>query len=315
MFEAFQAINEDFPWFFTTLAFVFGAIVGSFLNVCIYRIPAKRSIISPGSTCACGQPIKWYDNIPILSWFILRGKARCCGQSYSFRYPAIEALTGGLFALAWIKYSPVLACIYFVLIAMLICATFIDLDHMEIPDRFSLGIALLGVIFSVVYPQLHEIEAGYEPFFIYSIRGFIESITGLFIGSGVILWIAISAETILRKEAMGFGDVKLLGGIGAFVGWKAAVFSLFGGAVIGTFAILIWLLFRKKQDGEAIPEDDSKSGNAIDEAEDDYSEEEGQIVGIPVPFGPMLAGACLLYVLGLKDYVDLYFERLFEVFG
>ena len=101
MLSELNYINQEFPAFTRGAVFIFGALVGSFLNVCIYRIPAGKSIVSPGSACACGQPIKWFDNIPILSWFILRGRARCCNAPYSFRYPFVEALTACLFLAAW----------------------------------------------------------------------------------------------------------------------------------------------------------------------------------------------------------------------
>jgi leader peptidase (prepilin peptidase)/N-methyltransferase len=136
MFETFEFINEDFPWFFAALVAIFGAMTGSFLNVCIYRIPAERSIVFPGSSCACGRPIPFYHNIPIFTWLILRGKASCCGAPFSIRYPAIELLTAVLFFWVWSVYPPVVALMGMLFIAFLICATFIDLDHMIIPDRF-----------------------------------------------------------------------------------------------------------------------------------------------------------------------------------
>jgi leader peptidase (prepilin peptidase)/N-methyltransferase len=95
-----------FPWFFPALAFGFGACIGSFLNVVIYRVPAGKSIVTPGSHCACGAPIAWYDNLPILSWFLLRGRARCCGRRYSFRYAFVELLTAGLFLACWLLFPP-----------------------------------------------------------------------------------------------------------------------------------------------------------------------------------------------------------------
>ena len=113
MIETFAFINDEFPWFFQLLSFVFGAVVGSFLNVCIYRIPEGRSVIFPGSTCSCGQRIAWFDNIPILSWFLLCGKSRCCGQKFSVRYALIELLTGVLFYVSWCIHPPMVAIIGF----------------------------------------------------------------------------------------------------------------------------------------------------------------------------------------------------------
>src|SRR5690554_3788270 len=152
MFEAYAAVNEQFPIIFQIIAFIFGAIVGSFLNVCIYRIPTERSVVTPGSTCACGQPIAWYDNIPIFSWLVLRGRARCCGAPFSVRYPFIEFLTGLLFLICWVKFSPLVALCGMFFCALLVCATFIDLDHMIIPDRFTIGGAVAGVILAFLVP-------------------------------------------------------------------------------------------------------------------------------------------------------------------
>lgn len=295
MLEDFKAIDHDFPAFFACVAFVFGAIVGSFLNVCIYRIPKSKSIISPGSTCACGRPIEWYDNIPILSWFILGGKARCCKAPYSIRYPFVELLTATLFLAAWLQHDHPKALCLMAFISLMICAAFIDLDHMEIPNRFSYGAALLGAILAIAVPSLHGIS-NVDPL-VAPIRGFVEAIIGIFIGSGLILWIALASEAVLRKEAMGFGDVKLLGGIGAFAGWEGAIFSLFGGAVIGTIGLAIWLVLKN-----TIP--------ALKRRSQAASEEDDSIFGTHIPFGPMLVAGSLLYLLLLEEEVDQYFELI-----
>src|SRR5512146_598871 len=133
------------------------------------------------------------------------------------------------------------------LCACLICATFIDLDHMIIPDAFTIWLAVAGVLLSVLLPSLHGRQ--HELFVVASLRSGVDSAVGLLVGSGLVLWIALVAETVLKKEAMGFGDVKFVGAIGAFTGWQGAVAAVFGGAVIGTlwFAlVLLWQrLFRK----------------------------------------------------------------------
>ncbi len=287
--------DQEFPAFFAGAIFVFGALVGSFLNVCIYRIPAEKSVVYPGSTCSCGQPIRWFDNIPILSWFILQGKARCCKASYSFRYPFVEFLTACLFLAAWLQQPHAKAFCLIVLISLLVCATFIDLDHMEIPDRFSIGTGIVGVILSGLIPSLHGIS---DPTFAYaSLKSVFESLIGLMIGSGLILWIALVAEKILRKDAMGFGDVKLLGGIGAFIGWQGAVFALFGGAVIGTIGVLGWALAKA-----IIP--------ALRPKE---TEENDGLIGREMPFGPMLAAGALLYALLFEIQVDEYLSLIQEL--
>ncbi len=239
MIENFTYINADFPWFFAVFSFIFGATVGSFLNVCIYRIPAERSVVFPGSTCACGKPIAWYNNIPILTWVFLRGRASCCGEKFSARYPAIELLTAVLFYASWVMHPPVVAMIGFLFIAFLICSTFIDLDHMIIPDRFSIGGMLIGVLLSILFPSLQGVEG--QPI-IANIESGVHSIIGALIGAGLVYWIAVLGEIVFRKPAMGEGDVKFVGFIGAFCGWQGAVFAMFGGAFIGTLILLPVLL-------------------------------------------------------------------------
>ncbi len=303
MIETFAFIYEEFPWFFQLLSFVFGAVVGSFLNVCIYRIPEGRSVIFPGSMCSCGQRIMWFDNIPILSWVLLRGKARCCGQKFSVRYALIELLTGILFYVSWCMHPPLVAIIGFLFTAFLICATFIDFDHMIIPDRFSIGGMIIGVLISIFFPTLHGLEAVNIVSNIYS--GII-SITGALIGAGLVYWIAVLGEIVFRKPAMGEGDVKFVGFIGAFCGWQGAVFSMFGGAFIGSIILLPVLIIgrflnlKKKQS--------CKSENP-DEAGDEVIE-----FGSQVPFGPMLAVGGLVYFLGFSRYVDAYFESFALMF-
>lgn len=298
MIETLAFINDEFSWFFQLLSFVFGAVVGSFLNVCIYRIPVERSVIVPGSTCGCGKRIAWYDNIPILSWFLLRGRARCCGESFSVRYPLIELLTAVLFYISWCVHTPAVAIIGFLFIAFLICATFIDFDHMIIPDRFSIGGMIIGVLLSIFFPALHGVEAGT---LISNIESGVRSITGALVGAGLVYWIAVLGEIVFRKPAMGEGDVKFVGFIGAFCGRQGAVFSMFGGAFIGSVILLPILILSRIFNRKEPTDNDSAD-----------SEEEGEepvALGSQVPFGPMLAVGGLVYFLGFNSYVDAYFEN------
>ncbi|MDB6168718.1 MAG: peptidase domain protein [Verrucomicrobia bacterium] len=298
----YAEIARAFPWFWPLVAAVFGAMVGSFLNVCIYRIPVGKSIVRPGSQCACGQPIRWYDNIPVASWFILRGKARCCGRSYSFRYPAIELLTAGLFLACWLLFPPAKAACGMVFVSVLVAATFIDLDHMIIPDAFTLGAGTLGVLLSMLVPSLHGQQEGV--FMIDSLRSTAASVQGLLIGSGLVLWIALLAEMALKKEAMGFGDVKFVGMIGAFCGWKGAVFSVFGGAIVGTAWFVLALAWQKIS---------GKKVAIAASGETPGSEPAPLGFGMQVPFGPMLAIAGLLYFLWFHRMVAAYFAALSEL--
>lgn len=251
MFEYLEEVDALVPWFFPVVVFVFGACWGSFLNVVIYRLPAGKSVVRPGSHCACGQPIAWYDNIPILSWCLLRGRARCCGQTFSVRYPCVELLTALLFLAAWWLLPAPVAVAGFVFIALLVAATFIDLDTMTLPDQITVGGCIAGVLLSFALPELHGF-GGDEPFLLRAMRSGIMGMMGAAVGSGVILWIALSAEAVLRKEAMGFGDVILMGCIGAFCGWQGALFAIFGGALLGT-VVVIPLMILQKLFGFAVP--------------------------------------------------------------
>ena len=292
------------PWFFPALAFVFGACIGSFLNVVIHRVPAGQSIVRPGSHCACGAPIAWHDNIPVLSWLLLRGRARCCGRRFSARYPFVELLTALLFLACWLLFPPARAACGMVFLSVLVCATFIDLDHFVIPDPFSLGAGFAGLLLSMLVPALHG-QTG-DLFVIECMRSGVIALQGLLIGSGLVLWIALTAEAVLKKEAMGFGDVKFTGMIGAFCGWHGAVFAIFGGAVVGTVWFAVALAGQKLFPSQkaALPAESA--------------EVEGQPaalgLGVHVPFGPMLAIAAALYFLWLHVPVDAYFAALGDLF-
>jgi len=298
----FSEFAAAFPWFFPTAAFVLGACIGSFLNVVIYRVPKEESIVTPGSHCGCGEPIRWHDNIPILSWLLLRGRARCCRRPFSIRYPLVEFLTGCLFVACWLQFPPLAAVAGWIFVSALIAATFIDLDHMIIPDVFTLGLGVVGVLLSAAIPALHGQQSGY--FALDSIRAGTASIQGLLIGSGLVLWIALLAEVVLKKEAMGFGDVKFVGAIGAFCGWQGAVFAVFGGAVVGT----VW--FAAAWSWEKA----TGSSTAALPAETADGEAAPLAFGAHVPFGPMLAIAAILYLLVFRAAALAWLEDVSLLF-
>lgn len=293
-----------FPWFFPAFATLFGAIVGSFLNVIIYRLPAEKSIVHPGSHCACGKPIAWRDNIPVLSWILLHGKARCCGRAYGIRYPAIELLTAALFLACMLVFPPAKALIGMFFLSCLICATFIDLDHMIIPDLFTIGLAVAGVVISLCVPSLHNIS--HDIGIVATMRSGLIAVQGVLIGSAVVLWIALLAEVLLRKEAMGFGDVKFVGAIGAFCGWQGAVFTVFGGAIVGTAWMALAWIWQKASGKKApiAPKAETSAGEATEEIG----------FGVQVPFGPMLAIAAAIYFLIGENWVNNYFAELSFLF-
>lgn len=296
-------IQAALPWFFPTLAAVLGACVGSFLNVVIYRLPNEQSVITPGSRCACGQPIRWFDNIPVLSWIVLRGRARCCGRRFSFRYPFVELLTAALFFAAWRQHPGAVGLCGWLFLSCLLAATFIDLDHMIIPDVFSIGLAVIGVLLSICIPALHAQQSGF--FAVDSLRSVTASMQGVLVGSGLVLWIALIAEAVLKKEAMGFGDVKFVGAIGAFCGWQGAVFAVFGGAMVGTvwFAIA-WVWERMT----------GRRATAAPPSETAEGEPTALAFGAHVPFGPMLAIAGAVYFLWVREAAAGWLAELAQLF-
>jgi leader peptidase (prepilin peptidase)/N-methyltransferase len=213
---------------FYLFTFVIGAVVGSFLNVCIHRLPAGQSVVHPPSHCpSCGARIRSRDNIPLLSFALLRGSCRSCGAAISLRYPIVEALTGGLFVLLFYRngLSPTLA-VYAAFVAALIVVSFIDLDHQIIPDVISLPGIVLGLVVSAL---------GQGP-------PLLDSMVGVLVGGGVLYAVAVGYRAFTGREGMGGGDIKLLAMIGAFLGWRGVLVTLivgsFTGAVVGTSLIV-----------------------------------------------------------------------------
>lgn len=298
----YAQFSAAFPWFFPLAAAVLGACIGSFLNVVIYRVPAGQSIVRPGSHCACGAPIAWHDNIPILSWFLLRGRARCCGRAYSFRYAFVEILTAALFLAAALLFPPAKAACGMLFLGVLVAATFIDLDHLIIPDMFTIGAGIVGVVLSFAVPALHDQQGNL--FLLDSLRSGVASLQGLLVGSGLVLWIAVTAEAVLKKEAMGFGDVKFVGAIGAFCGWQGAAFAIFGGAVVGCVWFAVALLWQKiaGHPTSVAPPSETPEGTPAPLG-----------FGMHVPFGPMLAIAGALHFLFFRAPVAAWFRQLGEL--
>ena len=217
------------------LVFIFGLIVGSFLNVCIYRIPLKKSIVNPPSGCpGCGEGIRFYDNIPLLSFIILGGKCRHCRQPISVRYPFIELVTGLLSLAVFLKYYPdygqYLA--FFIFVSALVVISFIDLDHQIIPDSISIPGIIAGFLVTVIFNIISA----------YPITWY-ESLLGIIVGGGILYIVAVGYEKLTGKPGMGFGDVKLLAMIGAWMGWQAILFiiliSSLTGSIIGAAALLL----------------------------------------------------------------------------
>ena len=325
--------------FWSVVFFVFGSMVGSFLNVCIYRLPLGQSIVSPPSHCPhCKYSIPWYLNIPLLTWLYLRGKCRNCGAPISIRYFLVELLTAVVFLNCWLAYGPqsvALALVYAFFLAGLIVATFIDFEHFIIPDEITIGGMVAGFVCSFFLPSLHGQT---------SLAGAMKlSLLGIVVGAGLVYlilrggklafgrekialpadtrivfgetavhlpdriipyeevfyrqsdvitlrartvelvdrcyrdvrvrlnpaWLeigderlkpeevphleAVCAEIVLPREAMGLGDVKFMGAIGAFLGWKAVVFSLMISSVIGSVVGIALIVLHKREWSSRLP--------------------------------------------------------------
>lgn len=200
--------------------FVAGLCVGSFLNVCIWRIPEGRSIVSPPSSCpCCGYRLRFYDNIPILSYLWLRGRCRQCQSPISLRYPVVELMTGLVAVALLFRFGLTLySLIYFIFLAVLLVITFIDIDHQIIPNSLSLPGIPLFFCLSLALPSLSAVD----------------SLIGIGVGGGSLLLVAWTYERCTGREGMGMGDVKLLALIGALIGWQGVLVTIFVGSVVGT---------------------------------------------------------------------------------
>jgi len=218
---------------------VFGMLVGSFLNVCICRMPKDESIVSPPSHCPlCSYRIKWYDNIPLLSYLMLRGKCRGCGAHISLQYPLVELLNGILTLFLFLRFGPTLAfAALFLLCSALVVITFIDIEHQIIPDEISLPGIVVGFLLS---------------FFIKG-HGWLDSLLGILLGGGTLLLVAYGYHRLTGKDGMGGGDIKLLAMMGAFLGWKAVPFIIFASSLIGSIFGVSIMLLQKKDSKLAIP--------------------------------------------------------------
>jgi leader peptidase (prepilin peptidase)/N-methyltransferase len=227
----------------TVWFFALGCAVGSFLNVLIYRVPRGLTVNEPKrSFCpGCEAPIAWYDNIPLLSFLALKGRCRRCGMTIAWRYPLVEALTGLLFALIYWRQAPqagIGQVIIMVLLAsILVAASAIDMEWLIIPDELSFFGLLGGLLAGLLLPELHVGQASYHTFAALTgnahLDGLIASGIGALGGGLIVLGCAIFGTLLFRKEAMGFGDVKLMAMVGAFFGWKVALLAFFISPFVG----------------------------------------------------------------------------------
>ncbi len=303
-------------WTLTACALIFGAIVGSFLNVVIYRVPAGESVVSPPSRCpACETPIRWYDNIPVVSWFVLGAECRACGAAIPWRYAAVEAAAALLAVGVWLKSAgghfdeanalaelPVAGMLvpfflYFAFLALLVVIALVDLDHYIIPHEFTLP----GIAVGLASPWLKEwlVAPG-------AMHGFwppvtpTESALGCLFGGLAVLTIYVVYFALRGLEGLGGGDVTLMALVGAWLGWPALIFVFFAASLQGTLAAAVawvagsgWLRSHEElfgAEGEAEKSEAESEANG-DEAEE--SEGNGEGGKLAVPFGPFIVLAAV----------------------
>jgi leader peptidase (prepilin peptidase)/N-methyltransferase len=226
-------------WITLFFGFFLGTIVGSFLNVCIHRIPQGKSIIAPASHCPrCKTPIRFYDNIPLVSFIILKGRCRKCEAPISRRYPLVEFLMGLFSLMLLLRFGiSTLYLIYLAFFASLTLVSFIDLPLRIIPDVISLPGIVIGLVISFLHPQM-------------SVK---DSLIGVLLGGGSLYVVASVYHVITKREGMGGGDVKLLAMIGAFIGWKGVLFTILCSSFIGTVVGVTLMLVSSADSKYAVP--------------------------------------------------------------
>ncbi len=235
--------------FLYIIVFLFGSVIGSFLNVCIYRIPRNLSIIIPSSRCpSCNNPIRPWDNIPILSYILLNGKCRFCKEKISFQYPLVEFLNAVLYVMVLWRFGSHFSwflLIYFVFVSSLIVITFIDFEFQIIPDGITLpGIPLALIFGSAILP---------DPFLRANLLGFKASISGVLLGGGLFYVIAIAGTAALKRDALGGGDIKMMALVGGILGWKGVILTTFLGSLLGSIIGVSLILIKGKEKGSKIP--------------------------------------------------------------
>ncbi len=246
--------------------FIFGLCIGSFLNVCIYRLPISKSIVKPRSMCSnCGSSIAAYDNIPLLSYLWLKGRCRHCQTKISMRYPMVEFLSGLIALGTYLNFGlNIEALIYYLFFTALVVVTFIDLDHRIIPDIITLPGIPICFLVSFALPTIT----------------YLDSLLGILAGGGSLFLVAWTYSMITKKEGMGGGDIKLLAMMGAIIGWKGVLFTIFVASLAGTLAGFAVILQSRKG------------------------------LKLAVPFGPFLSIGCITYIFFGSPLISWYFNLL-----
>lgn len=269
---------QEMPVLFSVFVFWLGCCIGSFLNVCIWRIPRGESVVTAPSHCPrCGHHIRWYENIPLVSWLALRGKCSGCGQPITIRYFLVELLTGVLFVLVFVKviylgWPLTFLPLYFGLIMLAVSTAFIDFEHLIIPDRITFPTMALGLVSALAFPETwrqesHLLAASYSIFTL--------------LGCGLVMWgVSFLGEKIFRQDAFGLGDVKYIAALGACLGPFATFSILLIASVAGTLIGFGAALVRGKS-----------------------------LSKLAVPFGPFLAAATCIWIIG-DSFILYWFDKL-----
>lgn len=269
---------------FAIFSLLLGLMVGSFLNVCVCRLPNEESVIKPRSRCPkCGTAIAWYDNLPVLSWVLLLAKCRQCKEPISWQYPLVEAITGGVFLLVFWRFGFCLASpIYMLLVAGLILCTFIDFVDWTIPNEVTYPGIPLGILCSLI--------ALFYPASGLLLDSVFNSLMGVLVGGGSLYLLDKLSLLLLKKRGMGFGDVKLLAMLGAFLGWEGTVLIIVIASLLGSvIGILVLLIMKRKLGKEG--DEDIEAGNYL-------------------PFGPYLAIGGVIVLLCGDAMIQAYFDYL-----
>jgi leader peptidase (prepilin peptidase)/N-methyltransferase len=279
-------VDETTRLVLTIFAGIFGLLIGSFLNVCIFRLPRNcMSIVKPRSRCIrCLTFIAWYDNLPVLSWLFLRGKCRHCSEGISFRYPAVELLTGGIMVYAAVGqlygeptsvfHQTLFFSMQAYLCSALIACTFIDLEFQILPDEITLSGILIGLICGAAFPAIHGSglpAIDWNPHLV----GGVASLLGAILGAGSTYTVRVVGSILYKQEAMGLGDVKFMAFLGAFLGWKGILLTFLLGCFAGALFGVGYLVVK------------------------------GRLRGVQVPFGPFLALGAVLVIFFAPEVNDL----------
>ncbi|MFP4502014.1 MAG: prepilin peptidase [Candidatus Hydrogenedentota bacterium] len=315
-------IPAELDMFFMVLAFVIGAMAGSFSNVCICRWPEGESVVSPRSRCPrCRNPLAWYDNIPIVSWLVLGARCRHCGAPISWQYPVVEAFTGILYLLVYWRFGPVAATpVYWALCSGLVIVSFVDLREWIIPNEVTYSGVPLGLVVALVgmvWPEASGLR----------VVSVFDALIGVALGAGLLYILDLGTQLILKKPGMGMGDMKLLAMLGAFLGWQGVLGTLMIACVIGSAVGLGLMAIQRLRTTPPLPQkaappeaatapptatasapDEQEAGDPTDASASD--EDDLTAAGNYLPFGPYLALAGIIHLFVGPEAIEAYMNAL-----